>query len=282
MNVGELRALLEARGLSPRHAFGQNFLIDPALLRAIPADAGVEAGDRVLEVGPGAGALTERLLAAGARVLAVEIDAGLAGLLRERFADELDAGRLELVHGDVLDRDERLHPRVEAWWTEDAPPRVVANLPYAISGPFLARLAGRPLRGACLLLQREVAEKAAGRDDRGPLPIRLGAHFEARLGRRLPAEVFWPRPQVASAFLHLEPRPDAPPPQVDAALRALLRAGFAQRRKRLLGLVRKSWPAAAEALARAGVQDAQRAEEIAPETWLRAASELADEAAAER
>ena len=271
MRLGELRALLEAHGLRPDKRFGQNFLIDPALLARIPEDAGVQAGERVLEVGPGAGALTAELLAAGARVLAVEVDHGLARLLRERFAAPLAEGTLELVEADVLDRSERLAPRVEAWWEEGPPPRLVANLPYAISGPFLGRLPGRALVGATLLLQSEVARKACGLDDGwSPLGVRLALAFRTRVGRPLPPEVFWPRPQVASAFLHLEPRPDAPDRDQDAALREALRAAYAQRRKKLLPRLRKAAPAWAEALAALGVAEEARAEEVAPETWHRA------------
>jgi len=271
----DLRALLEAHGLSPRQMFGQNFLVDPALLAAIPGDAGVQAGERVLEVGPGAGALTTELLRAGASVLAVEIDVGMFGLLQQQFADEVAEGRLRLLHADVLASEERLHPEVEAWWKEGTAPRVVANLPYSISGPFLARLIGRPLLGACLLLQKEVAEKAASRTDAGPLPIRLGAHFEARMGRRVPAQVFWPRPRIDSAFLHLTPRELAPSAAVDVALRRILRAAFAQRRKRALGLLEREWPESAAALRELGVIETARAEEIPSATWLAAAEQLA-------
>lgn len=274
MKQSELRALLEAHGLSPRQMFGQNFLVDPALLAAIPSDAGVQAGERVLEVGPGAGALTRELLAAGAQVLAVEIDAGMYALLEDQFAAEIAAGRLQLLHADVLASQERLHPEVEAWWASGAPPRVVANLPYAISGPFLARLIGRPLLGACLLLQKEVAEKAASRTDSGPLPIRLAAHFVARMGRRVPAQVFWPRPRIDSAFLHLEPRLDSPCAEVDAALRRILRAAFAQRRKRALGLLERDWTESAAVLRGLGVEETARAEAISAETWLAAAEQL--------
>jgi len=270
----ELRALLEAYGLSPRQMFGQNFLVDPALLAAIPGDAGVQEGDRVLEVGPGAGALTTELLRAGASVLAVEIDAGMYGLLEQQFADEIQTGQLRLLHADVLASEERLHPEVEAWWSEGSPPRVVANLPYSISGPFLARLLGRPLLGACLLLQKEVAEKAASRTDAGPLPIRLGAHFHARMGRRVPAQVFWPRPRIDSAFLHLEPLEQAPSAEVDAALRRILRAAFAQRRKRALRLLESEVPASADILRALGVAETARAEEIPAATWLAAAEQL--------
>ena len=271
MRLGELRALLEAHGLRPNPRFGQNFLVDPALLTSIPGDAGVVAGERVLEVGPGAGALTAELLRVGAQVLAVEVDHGLAGLLRERFADALADGSLQLLEDDVLAAHERFAAEVEAWWGAGPPPRLVANLPYAISGPFLGRLPGRPLLGATLLLQREVARKACGLDDGwSPLGVRLALAFHTRVGRRLPPEVFWPRPQVDSAFLHLEPRADAPGAAADARLHAALRVAYAQRRKRLLPRLRKAEPAWAEALVALGVGEDARAEEVAPETWHRA------------
>ncbi len=276
----ELQALLGAEGLRPSARFGQNFLVDPALLAAVPRDAGVVPGERVLEVGPGVGSLTVPLLDTGAEVLAVEVDRGLADLLRRRLAAPLVEGRLRLVEGDVLDRDERCHPEVEDWWAAGPPPRVVSNLPYAISGPFLARLPGRPLAGATLLLQREVADKAAGpRDPAGPwspLAVRLRLGFTVRLGRRVPPEVFWPRPRVDSAFLHLEPRPDALPPAADAVLREWLRVGFAERRKRLLPRLARRVPEAAAALERVGVGAEARPEQVAPEVWAQALRQVVE------
>ena len=276
----ELRALLEVEGLRPSTRFGQNFLVDAALLAAVPRDAGVLPGERVLEVGPGVGSLTVPLLEAGAAVLAVEVDHGLADLLRRRLAAPITEGRLGLVEGDVLDRDERFHPEVEAWWAAGPPPRVVSNLPYAISGPFLARLPGRPLAGAALLLQREVADKAAGpRDAAGPwspLSVRLRLGFTVRLGRRVPPEVFWPRPRVDSAFLHLEPRADALPGPADAVLRAWLRVAFAERRKRLLPRLARRFPEAAAALAAVGVGAEARPEEVPPEPWAEALRQVVE------
>lgn len=273
MRLQELKATLAAHGLAPRHRLGQNFLVDPALLAAIPRDAGLRAGEVAVEIGPGAGALTDRLLAAGARVLAVELDHGLARLLRERFAAELAAGALELVEGDALGPGERLHPELESRLAAlDAPPRLIANLPYAISGPFLARLPGRPWAGATLLLQREVAEKAAGPADGewSPLAVRLALAFEAEVGRRVPAEVFWPRPQVESAFLRLLPRAGAPSAADFAVLAAALKAAFAQRRKRALPLLERALPGWAEALRRAGIPPEARAGSIPPAAWLAA------------
>lgn len=283
MRQGELKQLLALHGLRPQQMFGQNFLVDPALLQAIPDDAELQAGERVLEVGPGAGSLTAELLQRGAEMLAVEIDHGMCELLRQRFAAQLGqaaeptAGSLELLEADVLERNEQFHPRVEEWWQSGSPPRLIANLPYAISGPFLGRLPGRPILGATLLLQREVAVKAAGSvgsKDYGPLSVRLMLAFQARVGRKLPPEVFWPRPSIDSAFLHLHPRADAPTAAVDRRLAEILRFAFGQRRKRLLGRLGKQMPVAAQALRDAGVADQARPEQVPPELWLLAAEAL--------
>lgn len=274
MRQAELKELLAAHGLRPQQMFGQNFLVDPALLATIPTDAGLQAGERVLEVGPGAGSLTAELLQHKAKVLAVEIDHGMCELLRHRFADQAN---LELLEADVLAKKERFHPRVEEWWGEGTPPRLIANLPYAISGPFLGRLPGRPMLNATLLLQKEVAVKAAGAvgsKDYGPLSVRLDLSFHTRVGRKLPPEVFWPRPTIDSAFLHLEPRPDAPSADVDLRLAEMLRFAFGQRRKRLLGRLSKQMPAAAQALREAGVDEQARAEQVEPALWRQAAEAL--------
>jgi 16S rRNA (adenine1518-N6/adenine1519-N6)-dimethyltransferase len=277
MRLAELKKLLDQYGLRPQQAFGQNFLVDPALLEAIPNDAGVVAGDRVLEVGPGVGSLTISLIEAGARVLAVEIDHGLCQLLRDRFHAEIAAGTLELVEADVLAAQEQFHPRVEQWWHEGHPPRLVANLPYSISGPFLARLPGRTLQFACLLLQREFAVKAAGKansKDYGPLSVRLDLAFHPRLGRRLPANVFWPRPSIASAFLLLQPRLNGPTQSEHRRLAQVLRFAFGQRRKRLLGRLELEFPAAAAALRAAGVEENARPEQVSARLWLLAVQAL--------
>lgn len=269
----EVRATLERHGLSPNKKLGQNFLVDPALLDAIPGDAGVQAGDRVLEVGPGLGGLTRRLLGAGARVMAVEIDHGFVRLLRESLAAELDSGALGLVEGDVLAPGESFHPEVEDWWKAGPPPRLVANLPYSVSGPFLGRLPGRPLAGAVLLLQREVARKAAagvGEEGYGPLSIRLALRFSVSLGRKVPADVFWPRPKVESGFLHLSPLADAEDVE-EGILREVLRDSFGQRRKRLLPRLEKSLPEAARRMRELGIPDDARPETVAPSVWWEAA-----------
>jgi len=272
MKRGELQAMLTSRGLRPNQRFGQNFLVDPALLQAIPQDADVQVGDSVLEIGPGAGALTAALLAAGANVFAVELDHGLFSWLEETFADVITSGQLQLVQGDALGKDPLLHLAVEEWWSRHPQAKVVANLPYSISGPFLGRLPGRPMQGACLLLQKEMAEKAVGTTGKavGPLSIRLELSFNAQMGRKLPPEVFWPRPKVDSAFLHLQPRLDAPHQAEQFLLKEMLTGAFQQRRKKVLPRLAATYPLAADALAQAGVTPGDRPEMVSPSLWLAA------------
>src|SRR3954451_17191170 len=127
----QIQSLLAAAGLSPRHRFGQNFMIDQNLLRIV-ADAGKpESGDLIIEVGPGTGTLTEELLLRGADVIAVEIDRDLAGVLRERFANE---PRFKLIEGDALDTKHSLnHELLSAIQSSSRPVKLIANLPYNIA-----------------------------------------------------------------------------------------------------------------------------------------------------
>ncbi len=266
--------MLEARGLRPNSNFGQNFLIDEALLARIPHDAGVSAGDHVLEVGPGAGALTEQLLNVDAQVLAVELDRGLADLLRERFDQHIVSKQFNLIEGDVLASNEQFNPAVESWFARQKnAPYIVANLPYAISGPFLARLPGRTLAGVTLLLQKEMAEKVSGpatNSEWSALSVRLSLCFECKLTRRVPPDVFWPRPQIDSAFLQLTPIANGISREQDARLNEVLRFSFGQRRKQLLGRLRKQYPMWADALTELGVPTDVRPGNIAPNVWLSA------------
>src|SRR5690606_28155335 len=150
---GQLRRLMGAERLRPRKSLSQNFLTDPEALDTIVEAAELAPGDRVVEIGPGLGVLTRRLLAAGASVLAVELDARLAEYLRREL---YGARGFELIEADALS----LHPR-EMFPGE--PFKVVANIPYHITSPLLhAFLEGdRPPELTVLLVQLEVAERVA-------------------------------------------------------------------------------------------------------------------------
>ena len=160
IGVKELREMLEQRGLSPRKSLGQNFLIDGNLVRKLVDASGAGRGDVVLEVGPGAGALTEELLDRGCKVVACELDEGLSDFLEDRFADRGEA--FTLIRGDCLENKHTLNHDVRAQFDE-APFRLIANLPYGAATPLIMTLLlDHPTCMALwVTIQKEVADRLA-------------------------------------------------------------------------------------------------------------------------
>lgn len=269
----EWRARLDALGFRPSRRLGQNFLLDENLARAIVRDAGVEEGDLVVEVGPGLGFLTRPLLEAGARVLAVEIDGRLAQVLREDLGEHPG---FELVHGDALEGKHRLSPAVEERLPQEGPWSLVSNLPYSVSAPLLAVLAGLPLppRAMTALVQLEVAERLGARPgtpDWGPISARLQAAYRVEPGRGVGPAQFWPRPKVDSAVVHLRRRSEAPSREVLGRLSDLVGALFQRRRQKLgrvLGDLVGSREVAQGVLEDLGIDPGVRAETLPLEALL--------------
>jgi len=225
---GQLRRLLGAERLRPRKSLSQNFLTDAAALGAIVDAAELHPGDRVVEIGPGLGVLTRRLLAAGASVLAVELDPRLADYLRRELGE---VAAFELIEADALD----LHPR--EMFPGD-PFKVVANIPYHITSPLLhAFLEGaRPPALMVVLVQLEVAERVAAPPGRmSYLSVFVQNVASAEVVARVPAAAFEPEPAVDSAILRLRARADpavAHGPAREPFYR-VVQAGFRQRRKQI-------------------------------------------------
>jgi 16S rRNA (adenine1518-N6/adenine1519-N6)-dimethyltransferase len=270
-----VRRTLKLAGLHPRHGLGQNFLADVDVLEGILREAGPGPGDRVLEIGPGLGFLTGGLLAAGATVTAVELDAGMASFLLSTYATDVEEGRLRLIEGDALDQD--LVGLVEP------PYDVVANLPYHITSPVLHRLLGKPPRAAqlVLMLQREVAERVAAQPgEMSYLSVFVQYHAKARVAFRVPREAFEPAPKVESAVLVLEPFPDDD--RLDAATEAnlwrVVQAGFRERRKMLHNVLTRQLPIDAEAvdaaLDKVGIARDRRPQTVAVGEWIALAEAL--------
>ncbi len=273
----EITAFLAERGLAPLARFGQNFLVRDDVLQVMLADAGDLSGTLVLEIGPGLGCLTRAVLDAGAELVAAEVDAGFAEILRTEFAGE---PRFHLVEGDCLAEG---HPLASALWealvergVRTRGFRVLSNLPYQITSPFIAALAHLevPPASAHLMLQREVADvlrATPGTKNYTPLSLLAAFAFEVRLVQRVPASAFHPRPDVDSAIVELRPRPK------DPDLDALLEFG----RALLLGrrqVLRRTLPRALErggavvskeridaALLKSGLTGSERAETLNPE-----------------
>ncbi|HEX4666188.1 MAG TPA: 16S rRNA (adenine(1518)-N(6)/adenine(1519)-N(6))-dimethyltransferase RsmA [Chthoniobacterales bacterium] len=263
MKLSEIDRTLREIRVTPVKTLGQNFLHDQNLARWVVQQAELAAGDFVLEIGPGLGALTAPALDAGTRVLAIEKDARLANFLRLQFAGRA----LEIVHGDALEFEvAQLFPR--------GPVKLLGNLPYYISTPLLLRFlqTPTPITLAVLMLQKEVAVRlSAGPRSRdyGVLSLVVQSQCRVEFLRTVPASVFLPQPEVDSAFVRLRPRaPNELPPHDRGRLLALVRRGFSQRRKQLGKLLKDEvadWPRAA---AEIGASSQARAEELSLEQWI--------------
>lgn len=244
----EIKAMLAAYGLRPKHRFGQNFLHDGNHMARIMEAAALAPGDVVLEVGPGTGALTERLLEAGARVVAVEIDTDLEPMLLERIGSlgKEIADRFTLIVDDVLASKHELNPAVLAAVDTALDGthsrcgfKLIANLPYNVASPLLINLAKleppTEMTHAVVMLQKEVAQRIAappGDKTYGPLGILLQVLYETQLVGTLSPGCFWPAPKVASAVATLTRRQTPLTDDFDGFTELTHRL-FAARRKQL-------------------------------------------------
>jgi 16S rRNA (adenine1518-N6/adenine1519-N6)-dimethyltransferase len=261
------RALLDKYDLRAKKSWGQNFLGDEAVLDDIARLAAPRPGERVVELGAGLGHLTARLLARGAVVTAVERDRDMARVLRGELGDritlrEADAARFD--YGEVASAGEKLS--------------VVGNLPYHLTSPILFSLLDQLDRvaRATFLVQREVAERLAARPgvkDWGILSVFLQREAEVSLERIVPPGAFFPPPKIHSAVIHALFRPPQAGCEVldVARFRALVKGGFAQRRKTLKNALEASRVAPLErlrtALAAAGIDGSRRGETLEIAEW---------------
>jgi 16S rRNA (adenine1518-N6/adenine1519-N6)-dimethyltransferase len=259
-----VRDLLARHGVRPSRALGQNFLADPNTARRIVRLAGVTAADRVLEIGPGIGSLTLALAEVGADVVALELDRHLLPVLGEVLAG-VEGVRVE--YGDALRTD---YTRLLG----DGPWTVVANLPYNIATPLVAQLLESvpAVTSLFVMVQREVGERLAaptGSDAYGAVSVKVAYYSVAAVAGLVPPTVFVPRPKVESALVAMQRRAEPPVavPSVDEFF-ALVRAGFAQRRKTLRQALRsvlgdRSVPV----LEAAGIDPRARAESLGLDEW---------------
>jgi 16S rRNA (adenine1518-N6/adenine1519-N6)-dimethyltransferase len=270
---GQLQRLMRAEGLRPRKSLSQNFLTDPEVLDAIVDSARLSADDHVVEVGPGLGVLTRRLLAAGASVVAVEVDPKLAAYLRRELGG---TDRFELIEADALS----LHPREIV---PDHPFKLVANIPYHITSPLLhAFLEGkRPPELTVLLVQLEVAERvAAPPGGMSYLSVFVQNATDAEIVRRVPAAAFEPPPAVDSAILRLMRRLDPPvPPGSDREpFYRVVQAGFRQRRKQVHNGLTRELPVYRDvveaALASCAIDAERRPQTLTVDEWACLAGQL--------
>ncbi|MGA9160116.1 MAG: 16S rRNA (adenine(1518)-N(6)/adenine(1519)-N(6))-dimethyltransferase RsmA [Actinomycetota bacterium] len=266
-----LRDLAVRHGIRPTRKRGQHFLADPNLARAIVTDAGVAEGDRVLEVGAGLGSLTVPLAEAGCRVLAIEVDPRLSEALHEVVAGAANV-RIQVADAMRLDWPSTLGT---GRWA------MVSNLPYNVSVPLVLELmdSAPSIDRYVVMVQREVGERlVAGPGDEayGAVSVRVAYRADARVVRRVPADVFWPRPKVDSVLVRLDVRP--PSVAVDpTALFAVVDEGFAERRKTMANALRRLGLDAADAadvLRAADLDPSTRAERLGLDGFARIAATM--------
>jgi len=226
------KEIIQRHGFSFKKSLGQNFLIDQNILGKIVAAAGLDKTKGALEIGPGIGALTEKLAEEAGKVTAVEIDQRLLPILGEVLEP---FSHVQVVHGDVLKLD--LKELFAQQFSDVEGVSVVANLPYYVTTPILMKLLEErlPLENIVVMIQKEVAERMAaapGGKEYGSLSIAVQYYSEPELVCIVPHSVFIPQPNVESAVIRLKVRKQ-PPVQVqdEAFFFEVVQASFAQRRK---------------------------------------------------
>jgi len=233
-SVAEVNRLLKSRGLKPCKSLGQNFLVDSNLLTKIVAAADIDEKTGVIEIGPGLGALTDKLLEKAGKVVAIEIDRELAALLRERYEGE---NRLTILEQDILTSS--LEQIIEIELKDYKKLKVVANLPYYITSPIIIKLLEENIHfdSLTLMVQKEVAERltaSLGNKEYGSLTVFVNYYADVKIAFNVSRNVFVPKPEVDSAIIQLMPHREKPFRPVDEQLFfSTLRAGFRHRRKTL-------------------------------------------------
>jgi len=268
----------------PRKRFGQHWLKSEKVLSQIIEAAALEPGDRVLEIGPGTGLLTRRLLPQAAQVIAVEIDRDLIDKLQRQFAA---ADNLCLLAGDILQLDWQTVATAAA--DGQLPNKVVANIPYYITGPILERLLGtiahpnpHPFEAIVLLVQQEIADRlcaSPGSKTVGSLTTKVQYLAACEIICPVPPKAFQPPPKVSSAVIRLRPRPFPTVAQSPALLAKLLKLGFASKRKMLRNnlspLIERS--PLGDLLTTLEIADTARAEDLSVSDWVALSNKMLEE-----
>jgi 16S rRNA (adenine1518-N6/adenine1519-N6)-dimethyltransferase len=269
------KEILEKHGFSFKKSLGQNFLIDPNILRNIVSHAGLTDKTGVIEIGPGIGALTEHLARTAGKVVAFEIDGRLLPVLEDTLSPY---NNVTIINQDVLEAD--LNKVVEEQFSDYDDIVVVANLPYYVTTPIIMKfLLGKvPIRGMVIMMQKEVADRITASPSTkayGSLSIAVQYYMDAEVSMIVPKTVFIPQPNVESAVLKLTKKAVAPVEVLDEDfLFEVARGSFVQRRKTLLNNLQSSLPDGKakkeqilEAFERIGMDPGRRGETLSIEEF---------------
>ena len=276
LTSNDIRELCAQLNIRPTKTLGQNFVNDPGTVRKIVRNAGVQAGEQVLEIGPGLGSLTLALLEAGAQVSAVEIDPPLAQALPTTAQARFPEAKLQVFTADAL--------TITGPESIDGatPTRLVANLPYNVAVPIVLTVLEKlpSIQTVLVMVQAEVADRLAatpGNKIYGVPSAKVAWYASARRTLTIGRNVFYPVPNVDSALVKIERRPHPDTAATREQVFAVIDAAFAQRRKTLrqaLAGLAGSAGAAQEALARAGVSPTARGETLDIDQFAAVAQQL--------
>ena len=258
------KTILAGYGLEPKKSLGQNFLFDENVLARIADAADLQPGDELLEIGPGLGSLTRQLASRVKRVVAVELDSRFVPVLQKELA-HLD--NVTIVHGDILEQD--------AAELIEGPYKVVANVPYYITGAILRHLLSglhKP-EGLVLTIQQEVAQRLTAEPPRmSMLAVSVRYFGNTKRVRTIKAGAFWPRPDVDSTVISIRVRQQPLLGEAEeAAFFKVVRAGFSQKRKQLqknLRQINSDRTAVGAAFEAAGIDGNRRAETLTIDEWV--------------
>ncbi|MES2307840.1 MAG: 16S rRNA (adenine(1518)-N(6)/adenine(1519)-N(6))-dimethyltransferase RsmA [Verrucomicrobiota bacterium] len=250
MTLAEIKSVLEEKGLRPLKQLGQNFLFDQNMCQwwvDYVAET-LQSTPEIVEIGPGLGSLTKPLLAKGFTVKAIEKDRGLSAYLRESLAS---VESFTLIEGDALDwlEQEKILPKI-----------VVGNLPYNVTSPLLTMFFKRLQlpQAMFLLVQKEFGDRLAapsGDKNFGSLSVLFQTFYKIEKAKKVPPQVFYPKPDIDSLFISLRLREDLHLPIAEIpSFEAMVRQAFSQRRKKLKNLL--------------PIQEERRAEELRLEEWV--------------
>lgn len=274
--------IMAKHGLTVKKSLGQNFLIDPNILRKIVGKANLTKQSAAIEVGPGIGALTEHLARDAGKVLAFEIDQRLLPVLEDTLSPY---DNVSIIHSDILKADVEAAIKEELAGYDDI--MVVANLPYYVTTPIILKLLLEklPIRGLVVMLQKEVAERITakpGTKAYGSLSIAIQYYTDAEMALTVPKSVFLPQPNVDSAVIRMIKRPKPLVEVIDEDFFfTVTRSSFAQRRKTILNNLQVGMPQGKEkkewilkALEEAAIDPTRRGETLSIEEFGLLANKL--------
>lgn len=271
MKILELTNLIDKIGIYPSKKLGQNFLLDENLLDFIIKTASIKKNEYIIEIGPGLGSLTERILASGAKLTAIEFDSKLFAYLTDKYKDN---DNITLINEDACKSN---YAEMTANWDNY---RIISNLPYSISTPLIAKLGEleNPPLGMVFLLQKEAAMRFIAKNktkEYGNISARIQNIYDAELVRTVVPDVFFPKPEVNSAIVKFTRKTNIPDIKTRKQIDTIVKTAFLKRRKKLINTIAPLFGGRIkEIFKQMNLNPNSRPEDLSPEEYLKLTSFL--------